>query len=306
MLKSYLRELIPVSVRTFISKVESFLLFDLYAYHVLGPSLSKKLKQRQRPLKYLFVMAPARSGSSLLGHILYSHPEVTGYGESHVDYASTTDLHRLIYRTATVLDDFDPMDYTYIVDKIVWDYPIADSILQNQQIKFIFLLRDPAATYTSIVHSFSGDESPTGAEQWISSYYQKRLGCLKTLAMQINEPNRCLTLRYEDLLGDTDPTLASLQTFLDTQTPFSDSYTVAKHTARLKYGDNSSAIRAGKILRKKFRRPILNETIFTLEKQTAVYNCYASCLDTLSQYTQLSSTISEHQVKTGKSTVSKG
>ncbi|WP_161634986.1 sulfotransferase family protein [Leptolyngbya sp. Heron Island J] len=235
-------------------------------------------------------MAPARSGSSLLGHILYSHPEVTGYGESHVSYTSTTDLHRLIYRTAAVLDDFEPMDYTYIVDKIVWDYPIADAI----QIKFIFLLRDPAATYTSTVHSFSGQESPAGVEQWIS-YYQKRLERLKTLAMQINEPNRCLTLRYEDLLGDTDRTLASFQTFLGTRTPFSDSYTVAPHTARLKYGDNSNAIRAGKILRKKFRKPILNETIFTLEKQTAVYNCYASCMTTLSQYTQLSSAIADHQ-----------
>ena len=294
MFKRYLRQLIPLRIRTFISKIESFLLFDLYAYHVIGPALSKKLRQRKQSLNYLFVMAPARSGSSLLGHILFSHPEVTGYGESHVGYASNTDLYRLIYRTAVVLDDFDPMGYTYIVDKLVWNYPISDSILQNKQIKFIFLLRDPAATYTSTVKSFSGHESPEGVNNWVN-YYRRRLEYLETLAMQINDPSRCLTLRYEDLLEDTDRTLASFQNFLGTEAPFSDSYTVTKHTSRLKYGDHSSSIKSGKILRKKCHRPTLDSTVFAPEKQQAVYDFYANCMSTLRQWTQLCGALSPEE-----------
>ena len=285
MFKSYLRRLIPVRIRTFVSKIESFLLFDIYAYQILRPALTKCLQQRYQPLRYLFVMAPARSGSSLLGHILYNHPEVTGYGESHVGYTSQHDLQRLVFRTAAVLDNFDPMEYSYIADKLVWNYPISDRILQNQQIKFIFLLRDPAATYTSTVKSFSGRESPEEVDKWIT-YYRDRLNYLETLAETINDASRCLMLRYEDLLGDTDRTLESLQHFLGTTSPFSDSYTVAKHTSRLKYGDNSKSIQAGKILRKEFHRPALDDTVFALEKQQAVYACYAHCLVTLSQYTQ--------------------
>ncbi|MBX2862008.1 MAG: sulfotransferase [Leptolyngbyaceae cyanobacterium MAG.088] len=285
MVRRYLRKLIPVSIRTFISKIESFLLFEIYAYRFLGPFVSKTLRQRQTPLNYLFVMAPARSGSSLLGHILYNHAEVTGYGESHVAYASNHDLQHLIYRTAAVLDDFDPLACTYIVDKLVWEYPISDSILQNQQIKFIFLLRDPAATYTSTVKSFSGHESPEEVDKWIA-YYLKRLKTLETFATQINSPQRCLTLRYEDLLGDTERTLDSFQRFLGTTAPFSDSYTVAKHTSRLKYGDNSETIKAGKILRRKFHPPTLNDAVFTPQKQQSVYSAYSDCISALKKHTQ--------------------
>ena len=286
MFRRLLRKLLPVRIRTFISKLESLLLFDIYAYRVLRPSITKRLRQRHQPSKYLFVMAPARSGSSLLGHILYNHPEVTGYGESHVSYASQQDLNRLVFRTAAVLDNFDPTRYSYIADKLVWNYPISDSILQNQQIKFIFLLRDPAATYTSTVKSFSGHESPGEVDKWIA-YYRDRLSHLETLAMRINDTSRCLMLRYEDLLGDTDRTLESLQQFLGTTSPFSDSYTVVKHTSRLKYGDNSKSIQAGKILRKEFHKPALNSAVFPVEKQQSVYACYSHCAATLSQYTQV-------------------
>ncbi|EKU97416.1 sulfotransferase domain protein [Leptolyngbya sp. PCC 7375] len=296
MFKRYIRKFVPVSIRTFISKIESFLLFDIYAYRILGPSLSKKLNQRQQPSKYLFVMAPARSGSTLLGHILYSHPEVAGYGESHVGYASETDLRQLTWRTAAVLDNFDPMEHTYIVDKIVRNYPIADNILQNKQIKFIFLLRDPAATYTSTVKSFSGQESPEGVDKWLN-YYRRRLECFERLVMQINDPSRCLTLKYKDLLADTDATLDAFQTFLGTSSPFSDSYTVAKHTSRLKYGDNSKAIQAGKILRKKFHQLTLNDAVFAPEKQQAAYDFYANCLSTLRQYTQVCGSIPSQSVQ---------
>ncbi|MEM9806396.1 MAG: sulfotransferase [Cyanobacteria bacterium P01_D01_bin.56] len=292
MIKRYLRKLLPVKLRVFLSKVEDFLLFDIYAYCVVRPSLARKLRRRQQPSEYLFVLSPARSGSSLLCNVLNSHPEITGYGESHTGYVSSVDLDKLICRTAVLLDDFDALSHKYVMDKMVRNYLLSDDILHNERVKFIFLLRDPSATYRSMVKLFSGYGSSDGVDQWIS-YYKERLEYFEELAIRINNSQRCLTVRYEDLLEDTDETLALLQDFLDTKAPFSDSYTAAKTAGRLKYGDNSSSIKSGKILRRKASRPVLNEGVFAVDKQDFVYRLQANCFETLKQYTQGAVRLSE-------------
>src|SRR5215467_8996279 len=55
-----------------------------------------------RPRRHLFVFGHMRSYSSLLCHILGSHPEIDGYCETHIKYRWYFDLLRLRYRVVTL------------------------------------------------------------------------------------------------------------------------------------------------------------------------------------------------------------
>ena len=51
--------------------------------------------QRRYAGTFLFVVSHMRSYSSLLCHILGSHPEISGYSETHQSYLGRNDLDRL-------------------------------------------------------------------------------------------------------------------------------------------------------------------------------------------------------------------
>jgi len=50
---------------------------------------------RGQPYRILLILSHMRSGSSLLTHLLNSNPEIIGYGETHIQYASEQDFKKL-------------------------------------------------------------------------------------------------------------------------------------------------------------------------------------------------------------------
>ena len=62
--------------------------------------------------RYLFVLGHMRSYSSLLCHILGSHPQINGYCETHVKYRSRFDLLRLRSRVVKLTGEPLQSDYT--------------------------------------------------------------------------------------------------------------------------------------------------------------------------------------------------
>lgn len=212
--------------------------------------LNRQLARREMPLRYLFVLSPMRAGSSLLGHVLTSNPGIIGYGENHVPYNCPSDLRELAYRTAHVQKDLDLSQKEYVMDKLVWNYPMADAVLRNKEARFIFLFRDPADLFNSaaglgaVSSSHKKYQTPS---VWMD-YYRERLKVLQQQAVRVNDRGRCLILRYEDLLEKTESVLKQLQEFLGTAAPFSENYTTTERTGSLQYGDPSSNLRSGRIL----------------------------------------------------------
>ena len=79
--------------------------------------LSAQEMFRARPLRYLFVLGHVRSGSSLLVHILNSHPEICAVGESWLLYDGEATFRKLVpFVHATLRKPF--LTETYVVDKI--------------------------------------------------------------------------------------------------------------------------------------------------------------------------------------------
>ena len=293
--RSGVRIRVPERVRLFFvncfrsapcKKARKFL-FELYMYSLLRPYFQYQLGHRTAPLQYLFVLSPMRSGSSLLVHLLNSNLEIEGYGESHCPYTTYRDLEKLIYRTAVIQGSLDFKNAVYVMDKLVRNHELSDAILGNKHAKFIFLLRDPAASFkstTQLSKTCLGLRKYQDFNIWLD-YYQARLDCMQNLAKRINDKDRCLFVQYEELLYQTDETLQKFQSFLETQTPFSENYKLSKHTGNLRYGDPSDVMKSGKISRQKEN---INESsiIGNQEVQELAYKAHRHCITALSQRAQ--------------------
>jgi hypothetical protein len=231
--------------------------------------------------QYLFVIAPMRSGSSLLVHILSSNPAIKGYGESHVGYNTNKDLIDLIIRTKKNTSGFHVKRLQYVMDKMVWNYPFSEELLLRKDMRFIFLLRDPAASYNSMAglgKAYSVHTRYQDARTWFA-YYKDRLAAITQLAEQIHDRERCIVLRYESLLEKTADVLDSMKQFLNTKEPFSENYILTRNTGAPQYGDSSATLKSGRIL--KGRNEAQREFILPDNIYQDVYQAQDDCLKAL-------------------------
>ena len=256
-LKRLAKEQLPDNIWNLLKKSKASLhrtlVLDLYAYRIIGPRLNRKLGRRANPIKYLFINALNRSGSSLLLHVLNGHPRIAGYGENHVPYLTERDLSHLVARTCVMEPSFGGSE-DFIMDKMVWNYEISDNVLASADIYFVFLVREPAALFRSM-RKLADFHDESHAKKWLSHdrclvYYQNRLTFMAKLAERVNSPDRCLLLDYSALVNSTESTLTALQQFLDLDQPLSEEYPVSKYTGNLTYGDPSQKIKTGKIQRR--------------------------------------------------------
>src|SRR5262245_63080843 len=95
---------------------------------------------RNRPAP-LFLMSLIRSYSSLLSHVLGSHPEIDGYCETHLRYHFPFDVMRLRRRVRKLTGE--PLGGRYVLDKILHNYAMSPSILESRRTRAVFLLRQP-------------------------------------------------------------------------------------------------------------------------------------------------------------------
>lgn len=192
--------------------------------------------------KTLFVIAHARSGSTMLTHILGAHPDILSVGEHHVSYKAPSDLQRLHDRTAFISRDFRSSP-SYVVDKIVHTkHLVSPSLLKDPQTRFVFLVRAPEGTLPSVGKMF-GD---VGLDRQLS-YYRGRLGDMAAMAAAINDVSRMAFTTYEQLTTTPIKTLRYLSDFLDLDSPLQQDYAVSRTTGRQAWGDPSDRIFSGTI-----------------------------------------------------------
>ena len=83
-----------------------------------------------------------RSYSTLLGHLIGSHPQVTGYAEQHRSYRSFVDLTELRYGIWK-LSDYE-VKGDYLFDKILHNkHIISDDVLERRDVLPIYGIREP-------------------------------------------------------------------------------------------------------------------------------------------------------------------
>lgn len=202
-------------------------------------------KAHEQDMRYLFLLAPMRSGSTLLASILCSHPDICGYGEHHVSYQNRDSLYEMAFRNCLVNRQL-PRTVTYFLDKVVTTYNKLDTdLFAYENCRFVFLLRNPNACLASAKRTF-----PKLSMSCLQTDYCDRLQQLKTYSSQIPNKSNKIFVDYHDITHDPEKTLQGLSSFLKLSIPLSQHYEVTKTTGDFSFGDASAAIKTGVILYK--------------------------------------------------------
>ncbi len=193
----------------------------------------------------IFLLSHMRAFTSLAGHILGSHPQISGYYEMHLSYADAAALDRQL--AAYLESDALKPGSRYLFDKLLHnDYALAPAKLGLADMKILVSLRQPEPTIQSIVHLYrqkdGGDlfDSPEKAAR----YYIERVRALADFAKA--NPGYFyfdaeLWQRAPELL------LPRLTKWLELDLPLREQYRTFSHTGKPLKGDSSPRIHRGNI-----------------------------------------------------------
>ena len=229
--------------------------------------------------RYLFVLGHMRSYSSLLCHILGSHPQVDGYCETHVKYRTRFDLLRL--RSRVVKLTGEPLRGRYVLDKVLHNYPLASSILRSPNTLSIVLVRRPVPTVQSIVNMglHYSDIAWYRDLDAVTRYYEERVAALVHLADELR--GRVMFLEAETLLSRTGDVLQNIGRFLELSEPLQSDYKRFAHTGEGGFGDPSETITTGRVTNaaRDPRTPVMLPVALTARLEMAYAACSASLRD---------------------------
>lgn len=163
---------------------------------------------RYRYRNAIFILAHMRCGSTALSNVLCSRPEVSGYGEAHVQYRDTAALGQLVLNQMRRGAWKPRADYLF--DKILHsrhDRAVPEEFFQSRA---IFLVRRPDEAIRSIVKLFARlerREYESLAEAAI--YYLERLEALESLWRRFPRHKR-IGFSHEELVADPDSALSAI------------------------------------------------------------------------------------------------
>lgn len=198
---------------------------------------------------FILVVSHMRSFSSLLCHILGSHPEISGYGEAQQPYRGRIDLDRLARTVRGQIGDA-PLA-RYVLDKILHNHlEIAPTVLARPDVRCLFLLREPRETIASVVamvRSLGHGLGQFGDPQHVADYYVGRVGQLThySAVPGIN----AVFVDATRLIDESDAVLAGLSNWLGLGSALVPEYRTFPLTGRPGHGDPSANIRAGTIVK---------------------------------------------------------
>ncbi|MEM7414886.1 MAG: sulfotransferase [Gemmatimonadota bacterium] len=200
------------------------------------------------PKRYVFLLSHMRSYSTLLAHILGSHPEIAGHFERLAAYAGWPDLVRARFTEA---QSGTPSSYRYLLDKLLHnEYRLDGSILDRDDVRLVVFLRRPADALPSMVRLTR--MTPLGDRfeglPRLTEYYRARMDGI--IADASHASHRPIYFDAEAIVDTPDALLAELSTWLELSAPLSPEYQVFDDTGERFRGDVSPRITQGRIVKK--------------------------------------------------------
>jgi len=187
-----------------------------------------------------------RAYTSLLGHILGSHPQINGYYEMHLSYEHEAALERQ-WAMYCATDEIKAGS-RYLFDKLLHnDYLLRCDDALPAGSRILMSIRRPQASIGSIVDLFAQKDAgelyadPVEAAR----YYLERLEWLSGFAR--DNPGRYFYFDAEALISHADALLLKLSQWLGLDTPLEREYRLFSLTGQARKGDSSEKIRSGVI-----------------------------------------------------------
>lgn len=213
--------------------------------------------------RYLLLLTHPRCYSTLLCHILGSHPQICGYAEGMISYETPLDLLRLNANMARVGNYRG--DCEYVLDKILYNnFDVSDAVLGLDWVTPIFLIREPVPAIESYVRLRIGEHErgisdwgaggadPAVQAEFAATYYAARLTSLRAILARLEAMGRRgVFLTAESLVTETAPVFRLLERELGLIEPLREEYQLFPYTGTPGIGDTSPVIRSGRIVRER-------------------------------------------------------
>lgn len=198
--------------------------------------------------RHLFLISHMRANTSVLGHIIGSHPEISGYYEQHIGYYSGRSLlrGRALFHKRNPQAPVTPIYF----DKILHNYhQINLSVLARSDVQVIFALRAPETAIRSIMALYTRVDP---RHEWASAegavkYYRERLRYMKWLWSEARGEDGSLYLDAEVLVNNTEDALTALSEHLLLKPRLESNYDTFALTGKQGYGDSSNRIEIGRV-----------------------------------------------------------
>lgn len=200
------------------------------------------------PHDLLLLLSHMRSYSSVLSHLLGSHPQVAGSGEQLLRYRLPTDLLRLRQRVQRDAPTSQPP--RWLLDKLLHNgLRPPDRWLPPQRSRALVFVREPLAT----LHSTMALARQKGAQAGILAhpeaacdYYVARLHQLRQDGERLGR--QALYFDAEWLHQQTPALLDGIGRWLGLEQPLLAHYQATARTGCEGYGDPGANIRSGCVL----------------------------------------------------------
>ena len=199
------------------------------------------------PLNRIFLLSHMRANTSLIGHILGSHPEISGYLEMHQSYRSRNDLRLQQQRYSST--DTIKHSSRYLFDKILHDeYKFLPAQLDPDSTKILVSTRAAEPSIKSIIRLFSSklEAHPYADPEQATAYYIQRITTLAEFCRQ--NKRGYYYLDAELIRTATDNSLKKLQQWLELSSPLTSQYQLFSQTGKPGAGDSSANISSGSIV----------------------------------------------------------
>lgn len=197
------------------------------------------------PKKNVFILSHMRSTSSLLSHVLSSHEQICGHNELHSSY--TDRKHLIKTRAALYVEKESYEQADYLLDKLLHNQLIINEDIFNTPPKYIFLLRNPERTMSSMIKMHLGYKNTKDTIYKLEDYYLNRIDAM--IKYWIELKGEKIFISSEQLVENTSDLLLEVSEFLSLSKPLTEGYDVYSDTGKGGLGDTSNNIKAGKILK---------------------------------------------------------
>ena len=241
---------LPGLMRSAIPQNTASMISTLKAVRAFGVTTLKKPSVLLSRKRYLLLLSHPRGYTSLLSHILGSHPDIVGSSETFDSYVTTRDLLRLRYKAYWLNDR--KSGGKYVFDKVLYNFPISSTILNRHNVNVIFTLRKPLPTIRSMIKAHH-DVGTTdvfwrdyGDVTKCCELYVDRLKTLEEHCLVLKR--KALYFDAEDLMSRTAEIFQALKSELHLSQELSEEYRTFSHTGT-SGGDYSARIKLGRMSR---------------------------------------------------------
>jgi len=203
------------------------------------------IRHTKRTRKAIFLISHMRAYTSLMGHIIGSHPDVEGYYEMHTGYFSWRSLVK--WKARYYKNDSPKVSANAMFDKLLHNrYGVGSKFGAALDCRFMVAIREAEPSIASIMKLYARRGDDRSTVDGAADYYLDRLKGISSFAQ-----DRAGSFFYYDaeaLVEAPGQLLERLTEYLELTKPLAQEYRLSSLSGKRGAGDSSTLLSSGAIV----------------------------------------------------------